>query len=43
MSTGRTIKAKNLRVPNPSYDPKAARGCRIVAVALMALYTLGIL
>ncbi len=41
--TEKTIQAKNLRVPNPNYNPKAARLATIVAVVAFALVKLGVI
>lgn len=43
MDTRKTIKLGNLHVANPDYSPRAAQGCTIAAVVIMALLKLGII
>lgn len=43
MSTAKTIKAKNLRVANPDYDPRLARLATIATVVMFACLKLGVL
>lgn len=43
MSTAKTIKAKNLPVPNPQYSPKAGQHATTLAVVLYALLKLGVI
>jgi len=43
MSTHKTIKLKNVRVANPSYNAKAEQHCTVLAVILVALLKTGIL
>ncbi len=43
MSTPRTVKLKNLRVANPSYNAKAEQHCTVLALILVALLKTGIL
>lgn len=42
-TTSPTVKAKNVRVANPDYDPRLARLAMILAVVLLALVKLGVL
>lgn len=43
IDTRRTIKIGSLRIENPNYSHRAARGCTIAAVVMYALLKVGVL